>query len=400
MEYTRLGESGLQVSRITVGCMSWGDGGRTRPWTKDEAFADQVIAAALEAGVNFFDTANVYSAGTSEEYTGRTLWKHADREDVVLATKVFNRMRPGPNGAGLSRKAIMQEIDASLRRLETDYVDLYQIHRFDPDTPVEETMEALHDVVKAGKARYLGASSMYAWQFATLQHAADLGGWTRFVSMQNHYNLIYREEEREMLPLCEHQGVGVIPWSPLARGRLTRLAVVRRDQEQGVGPQLLGLPRELDAVGGVVAADAGHHGGPVADGVLDHAQDVAGLGDRAGRALPRRTAHDDAVVPVSHQVLGDRCGPVEVDRIVAGERRGHRRQHPPEGCTLPPRAPVEGGGRHGLRLPATHPGASSDVDRRVLTVDRRLLTVGTVKMAPLNGQMAPLNGQMAPVHMC
>jgi aryl-alcohol dehydrogenase (NADP+) len=202
--------------------MSWGDGGRTRPWTKDEAFADQVIAAALEAGVNFFDTANVYSAGTSEEYTGRTLWKHADREDVVLATKVFNRMRPGPNGAGLSRKAIMQEIDASLRRLETDYVDLYQIHRFDPDTPVEETMEALHDVVKAGKARYLGASSMYAWQFATMQHAADLGGWTRFVSMQNHYNLIYREEEREMLPLCEHQGVGVIPWSPLARGRLTR----------------------------------------------------------------------------------------------------------------------------------------------------------------------------------
>jgi aryl-alcohol dehydrogenase (NADP+) len=222
MEYTRLGESGLQVSRVTVGCMSWGDGGRTRPWTKDEAFADQVIAAALELGVNFFDTANVYSAGTSEEYTGRTLWKHADREDVVLATKVFNRMRPGPNGAGLSRKAIMQEIDASLRRLETDYVDLYQIHRFDPDTPVEETMEALHDVVKAGKARYLGASSMYAWQFATLQHAADLGGWTRFVSMQNHYNLIYREEEREMLPLCEHQGVGVIPWSPLARGRLTR----------------------------------------------------------------------------------------------------------------------------------------------------------------------------------
>ena len=222
MEYTRLGESGLQVSRVTVGCMSWGDGVRTRPWTKDEAFADQVIAAALEAGVNFFDTANVYSAGTSEEYTGRTLWKHADREDVVLATKVFNRMRPGPNGAGLSRKAIMQEIDASLRRLETDYVDLYQIHRFDPDTPVEETMEALHDVVKAGKARYLGASSMYAWQFATMQHAADLGGWTRFVSMQNHYNLIYREEEREMLPLCEHQGVGVIPWSPLARGRLTR----------------------------------------------------------------------------------------------------------------------------------------------------------------------------------
>ena len=222
MEYTRLGTSGLQVSRITVGCMSWGDGGQDRPWTKDEAFAAQTIKSALDAGINFFDTANVYSAGTSEEYTGRSLWKHADREDVVLATKVFNRMRPGPNGAGLSRKAILQEIDASLARLGTDYVDLYQIHRFDPDTPVEETMEALHDVVKAGKARYLGASSMYAWQFATMQHAADLGGWTRFVSMQNHYNLIYREEEREMLPLCADQGVGVIPWSPLARGRLTR----------------------------------------------------------------------------------------------------------------------------------------------------------------------------------
>jgi aryl-alcohol dehydrogenase (NADP+) len=222
VEYTRLGDSGLQVSRVTVGCMSWGDGGPDRPWTKDEAFAEQVIAAALEAGVTFFDTANVYSAGTSEEYTGRALWKHADREDVVLATKVFNRMRPGPNGAGLSRKAILQEIDASLSRLGTDYVDLYQIHRFDPETPVEETMEALHDVVKAGKARYLGASSMYAWQFAKMQHAADANGWTRFVSMQNHYNLIYREEEREMLPLCADQGVGVIPWSPLARGRLTR----------------------------------------------------------------------------------------------------------------------------------------------------------------------------------
>jgi aryl-alcohol dehydrogenase-like predicted oxidoreductase len=222
MEYTRLGESGLEVSRITVGCMSWGDGGNARPWTKDEAFAEEIIKAALDAGVTFFDTANVYSAGTSEEYTGRSLWKHADREDVVLATKVNGRMRPGPNGAGLSRKSILQEIDASLTRLETDYVDLYQIHRFDPQVPVEETMEALHDVVRAGKARYIGASSMYAWQFAKLQHVAEQHGWTRFVSMQNHYNLIYREEEREMLPLCQDQGVGVIPWSPLARGRLTR----------------------------------------------------------------------------------------------------------------------------------------------------------------------------------
>jgi 1-deoxyxylulose-5-phosphate synthase len=222
MEYSRLGDSGLQVSRITVGCMSWGDGGDVRPWVKDEAFADRIIAAALEAGINFFDTANVYSAGTSEEFTGRSLWRHADREDVVLATKVNGRMRPGPHGAGLSRKAVLREIDASLRRLGTDYVDLYQIHRFDPTVPVEETMEALHDVVRSGKARYLGASSMYAWQFATMQHAAERHGWTPFVSMQNHYNLIYREEEREMVPLCRHQGVGVIPWSPLARGRLTR----------------------------------------------------------------------------------------------------------------------------------------------------------------------------------
>jgi aryl-alcohol dehydrogenase-like predicted oxidoreductase len=222
MKFTRLGDSGLHVSRITVGCMSWGDGGQGRPWLRDEGFAEQTIKAALDAGINFFDTANVYAGGTSEEYTGRSLWKHAAREDVVLATKVFNRMRPGPNGAGLSRKSILQEIDASLGRLGTDYVDLYQIHRFDPETPVEETMEALHDVVKAGKARYLGASSMYAWQFAKMQRAAERNGWTRFVSMQNHYNLIYREEEREMLPLCADQGVGVIPWSPLARGRLTR----------------------------------------------------------------------------------------------------------------------------------------------------------------------------------
>jgi 1-deoxyxylulose-5-phosphate synthase len=222
MEFTRLGSTGLEVSRITVGCMSWGDGGTTRPWTRDEAFAEETIKAALDAGINFFDTANVYSGGTSEEFTGRSLWKHADREAVVLATKVHGRMRPGPNGAGLSRKSILQEIDASLTRLETDYVDLYQIHRWDPQVPIEETMEALHDVVRSGKARYLGASSMYAWQFAKAQHVAETHGWTPFVSMQNHYNLIYREEEREMIPLCQDQGVGIIPWSPLARGRLTR----------------------------------------------------------------------------------------------------------------------------------------------------------------------------------
>ncbi len=223
MQHTRLGSTGLEVSRITVGCMSWGDPARGgHPWAKDEAFAEETIRAALEAGINFFDTANVYSGGSSEEYTGRALWKHAAREDVVLATKVHGRMRPGPNGAGLSRAAILHEIDASLTRLGTDYVDLYQIHRWDPETPIEETMAALHEVVRSGKARYIGASSMYAWQLAKAQEVARANGWTEFVSMQDHYNLVYREEEREMLPLCADQGLGVIPWSPLARGRLTR----------------------------------------------------------------------------------------------------------------------------------------------------------------------------------
>ena len=203
--------------------MSWGDPARGgHPWVLDEDAGRALIRAALEAGINVLDTANVYSGGSSEEITGRAVRDFARREEVVLATKVHGRMRPGPNGAGLSRAAIMHEIDASLTRLGTDHVDLYQIHRWDSYTPIEETMEALHDVVKAGKARYLGASSMYAWQFAKAQHVAERHGWTPFVSMQNHYNLIYREEEREMLPLCADQGVGVIPWSPLARGRLTR----------------------------------------------------------------------------------------------------------------------------------------------------------------------------------
>ena len=223
MRYTRLGATGLEVSALTLGCMSWGDPSRGgHPWVLDEDAGRAIIKDALEAGINVFDTANVYSAGSSEEITGRALKDFSRREEVVLATKVNGRMRPGPNGAGLSRVAIMTEIDASLTRLGTDYVDLYQIHRWDPQTPIEDTMEALHDVVKAGKARYIGASSMYAWQFATAQHVADRGCWTRFVSMQNHYNLIYREEEREMLPLCADIGVGVLPWSPLARGRLTR----------------------------------------------------------------------------------------------------------------------------------------------------------------------------------
>jgi len=224
MQYVKLGSTGLDVSRICLGCMSFGLPHRgVHEWTLDEEASRPLIRQALDAGINFFDTANVYSDGTSEEIVGRVLLGGlARRDEVVIATKVNGAMHDGPNGRGLSRKAIMTEIDNSLRRLGTDYVDLYQIHRFDPATPVEETMEALHDVVKAGKARYIGASSMYAWQFSKAQYTARLNGWTRFVSMQNHYNLLYREEEREMLPLCEDQGVGVLPWSPLARGRLTR----------------------------------------------------------------------------------------------------------------------------------------------------------------------------------
>jgi aryl-alcohol dehydrogenase-like predicted oxidoreductase len=223
MRYEKLGKTGLEVSVVTLGCMSFGEpGGRGRPWTLDEAACRDIVQQALDAGINFFDTANVYSSGRSEEITGRALKDFAPRDEVVLATKVFSRMRPGPNGAGLSRKAIFAELDASLRRLQTDYIDLYQIHRWDYGTPIEETLEALHDAVKSGKVRYIGASSMSAWQFTKALYLADLHGWTRFVAMQDHYNLLYREEEREMLPLCADQGVGVIPWSPLARGKLTR----------------------------------------------------------------------------------------------------------------------------------------------------------------------------------
>ena len=223
MDYARLGKSGLKVSRICLGCMSYSvTPTEARPWTLDEEHGRPFIRRALELGINYFDTANMYSAGGSELVLGRALRDFARREEVVIATKVFYPMRPGPNGGGLSRKAIMHEVDASLRRLGTDYIDLYQIHRWDDATPIEETLEALHDVVKAGKARYLGASSMMAWQFAKALYTADLRGWTRFVSMQPHYNLLYREEEREMLGLCADQGIGVVPWSPLARGRLSR----------------------------------------------------------------------------------------------------------------------------------------------------------------------------------
>ncbi|MBS1882882.1 MAG: aldo/keto reductase [Actinobacteria bacterium] len=222
MRYTKFGPTGMDVSVICLGCMSFGDPARGRPWALPEPESRALIKQALEAGINFFDTANVYSRGSSEEITGRALAEMADRDEIVLATKVHGQMREGPNGGGLSRKAILAEIDNSLRRLGTDYVDLYQIHRWDYETPIEETLEALNDVVRAGKARYVGASSMFAWQFAKALAASERHGWARFVSMQDHYNLLYREEEREMLPLCASEDLAVIPWSPLARGRLTR----------------------------------------------------------------------------------------------------------------------------------------------------------------------------------
>jgi 1-deoxyxylulose-5-phosphate synthase len=245
MEYTQLGATGLTVSRICLGMMSYGSS-KWRDWVLDLDDARPLVRSAVDAGVIFFDTADMYSLGASEEVTATLLGEFfTGRDDYVLATKVFNPMSDGPNDRGLSRKHVLASIDASLRRLGTDYVDLYQIHRWDPHTPIEETMEALHDVVRAGKARYIGASSMYAWQFAKAQYVADLGGWTRFVSMQDHYNLIYREEEREMHPFCLDQGIGVIPWSPLARGRLAR------------GPQAGGTTRaDTDSIANRMYTDA------------------------------------------------------------------------------------------------------------------------------------------------
>ncbi len=223
MDYTKLGNTGMDVSRICLGCMGFGDAERwVHKWVLDEDNSRPIIKKALDLGINFFDTANIYSIGTSEQILGRALRDFAQRDEVVIATKVHGKMHDGPNGGGLSRKAILSEIDKSLTRLGTEYVDLYQIHRWDDHTPIEETMEALHDVVKAGKARYIGASAMFAWQFQKALHVAETHGWTRFVSMQNHFNLIYREEEREMLPLCREEKIGVIPYSPLAAGRLTR----------------------------------------------------------------------------------------------------------------------------------------------------------------------------------
>ncbi|GAA0909019.1 aldo/keto reductase [Pseudonocardia zijingensis] len=269
MEYTRLGATGLQVSRICLGMMSYGTPS-WREWVLDLDASRPLVRSAVDAGVTFFDTADAYSLGVSEEVTGTLLREFFPRrEDYVLATKVFMPMSDRPNDRGLSRKHIMASIDGSLRRLGTDHVDLYQIHRWDPETPIEETMEALHDVVRAGKARYIGASSMFAWQFAKAQHTADLAGWTRFVSMQDHYNLIYREEEREMHPLCLDQGVGVIPWSPLARGRLARLPEERTTTRASSDPIADRMYTESDdAVVRAVADVAKARGLPLAQVAL------------------------------------------------------------------------------------------------------------------------------------
>ncbi|MDO1451460.1 aldo/keto reductase [Rhodocytophaga aerolata] len=253
MEYIKLGNTGMRVSRICLGTMTYGKPTERWPWALNEEQSRPFIQKAIEVGINFFDTADVYSAGESEEVVGRALKDFAKRDEVVLATKVFNPMGPGPNDKGLSRKHIMSAIDASLKRLGTDYVDLYQIHRWDYDTPIEETMEALHDVVKAGKARYIGASSMYSWQFAKALYTADLHGWTRFVSMQPHYNLIYREEEREMIPLCADQKIALIPWSPLARGLLTGKRSKERNETEraktdNFGKSLYGSAADFEIV--------------------------------------------------------------------------------------------------------------------------------------------------------
>ncbi len=272
MDFSNLGSSGLRVSRICLGMMSYGNDS-DRPWVLDEAAAEPIVKSAVDAGVTFFDTADTYSAGASEVATGKLLAKFLTRDELVIATKVFMPMTPGENGLGLSRKHILSAIDASLTRLNLDYVDLYQIHRWDSRTPIEETMEALHDVVRSGKARYIGASSMFAWQFAKAQHVAERNGWTKFVSMQNHYNLLYREEEREMIPQCIDQGVGVIPWSPLARGVLagnrTRDGEKRttRSETDAFTDFLYHEPADFDVVDRVVEI-AGARGVPAAQVAL------------------------------------------------------------------------------------------------------------------------------------
>jgi aryl-alcohol dehydrogenase-like predicted oxidoreductase len=318
MEYVNLGGTGLRVSRLCLGMMSFGNDS-DRAWVIDEDAAEPIVRAAVEAGITFYDTADVYSGGASEVATGRLVARFLSREEMVVATKVFNPMTPGENGRGLSRKHILDGIDASLRRLGMDYVDLYQIHRWDERTPIEETMEALHDVVRAGKARYIGASSMFAWQFAKAQHTAEVHGWTRFVSMQNHYNLIYREEEREMIPQCVDQGVGVIPWSPLARGLLAGNR--SRDGERrttragsdAFADSLYAQPTDFDVVDAVVEV-AEERGVPAAQVAL------AWLWHKPGVTAPivgaTRLGHlEDAVAAESLKLSGDEVARLEAPYV-------------------------------------------------------------------------------------
>jgi aryl-alcohol dehydrogenase-like predicted oxidoreductase len=321
MDYVKLGRAGLDVSRLCLGCMTFGVPDRgPHPWTLDEEKSRPIFRQALDAGINFFDTANSYSDGTSEEITGRLLREMARRDEIVVATKVYFPTSPGPsrpNARGLSRKAILEGIDASLRRLGMDYVDLYQIHRWDYRTPIEETLEALHDVVKAGKVRYVGASSMFAWQFAIALQLADRHGWTRFVSMQNHVNLLYREEEREMLPLCRAEGIGVIPWSPLARGRLTRDWRERtfREETDEAGKQFYAGVVEadkavVDAVGQIAAARR-----------VPRAQvALAWLLQQPGITSPiigaSRSGHlEDAIAALSLTLTSDECKALEAPYV-------------------------------------------------------------------------------------
>lgn len=311
MDYVKLGATGLEVSRVCLGCMTYGEPGRgTHPWSLSEADSRPFFRQALDLGITFWDTANVYSDGTSEEFVGRAIRDLAKRDDIVLATKVHGRMHDGPNGAGLSRKAIFREIDLSLKRLGTDYVDLYQIHRFDPATPIEETLEALTDVVKAGKARYIGASSMPAWRFTKMLYVAKANGWSRFVSMQNHWNLLYREEEREMLPLCREEGIGVIPWSPLARGRLARAhdETTARLETDAFGKTLYSTSDGaiVDAVGAIAAK----RGVPRAQVALAWLLHQPGLtAPIVGASKPHHLA--DAAAAVALKLDGDEIAALE-----------------------------------------------------------------------------------------
>jgi aryl-alcohol dehydrogenase-like predicted oxidoreductase len=314
MDYTRLGNTGLQVSRLCLGCMTYGDPNRGKhSWTLPEDQGRPLIRRALDLGINFFDTANSYSDGSSEEILGRAMKDFMRRDEVVIATKVHSRMRPGPNGGGLSRKAIMTEVENSLRRLDTDYIDLYQTHRWDYQTPIEETLEALHDLVKSGKVRYIGASSMYAWQFSKALYLADRYRWSRFVTMQNHYNLLYREEEREMLQLCTAEKIGVLPWSPLARGRLTRnwRETSNRMQTDEFGKALYARAEEADrTVIDHLAQIAGKRGVPMAQVALAWvAQKPVVTAPIVGASKPHHL--DDAVAALALHLTNEEIASLE-----------------------------------------------------------------------------------------